>query len=199
MEQLYRQKLDEIAIHNDRLLKQVPDEEIQDLYLIRLSPEDFYEDTRRYFDDQLGSEQSTEGHRMLLSGVRSWTGALQELGPDRVPRPGAAPGPDTVPSDSITARPDSVIARPDSLQTTFDTLSALPDSVTPQLGGHRGRMNRQPNGLLNGAGGEWVRTGRESGFGNPFRRNRFEWERRDEFGKLLDRKWIKDEDVPWLD
>jgi hypothetical protein len=187
MMQLYRQKLDDIAIHNDRLLKQVPDQEIRDLYFIRLSPEDFYEPTRRYFDDRLGSEQSTEGHRILLSGVRSWTGAMQELGPDRVPRPDAAPGPDTV-------RSDSIIARPDSLQTTFDTLSAPPDSV----GGDRGRTARQPNGLLNGAGGQWVRTGREKGFGNPFR-NMFEWERRDEFGKFLDRKWIKDEDVPWVD
>ena len=220
MEQLYRQKLDDIAIHNDRLLRQVPDEEIRDLYLIRLSPEDFYEDTRRYFENQLGSEQSTEGHRILLSGVRSWTGALQELGPDRVPRTDAVPRPGTVSSDPIIARPDSLqavtepdsttvnrrflypdstMARPDSLQATFDTLSAPPDSVTTP-GGHRGRMARlrQRNGLLNGAGGQWIRTGEERGFGNPLRRNMFKWERRDEFGKLLDRKWIKDEDVPWL-
>ena len=219
MTQLYRQKLDDIAIHNDDLLRQVPDEEIRDLYLIRLSPEDFYEDTRRYFENQLGSEQSTEGHRILLSGVRSWTGALQELGPDRVPRTDAVPRPGTVSSDPIIARPDSLqavtepdsttvnrrflypdstMARPDSLQATFDTLSAPPDSVTTP-GGHRGRMARQPNGLLNGAGGEWVRTGEERGFGNPLRRNMFKWERRDEFGKLLDTKWVKDEDVPWLD
>tara|TARA_B100000949_G_scaffold24791_1_gene18901 strand:+ start:104 stop:2344 length:2241 start_codon:yes stop_codon:yes gene_type:complete len=216
MTQLYRQKLDDIAIHNDDLLKQVPDQEIRDRYLIRLSPEDFHKGTRTYYDDRLGSEQSTEGHRILLSGVRSWTGALQDLAPDRVPRPDAVPRADTVPADSITARPDSVtarpdsvIARPDSLQAMFDTLSASPDSVrapqdawVPGQGGHRGRnrrMARQLNGLLNGAGGEWVRTGEERGFGNPLQRNMFKWERRDEFGKLLDTKWVKDEDVPWLD
>jgi len=193
MTQLYRQKLDDIAMHNDRLLKQVPDQEIRDLYLIRLSPEDWHEDTRRYFDDRLGSEQSTEGHRILLSGVRSWTGALQDLGPGRVPRPGTVPEPGTVP-------PDSVIARPDSLQTTFDTLSALP--ITPDADIDLGTPLQQ-NGLLaipavSPSGGEWMRTGEERGFGNPLQSNMFKWERRDEFGKLLDSEWIKDGDVPWV-
>lgn len=191
MTQLYRQKLDDIAMHNDRLLKQVPDQEIRDLYLIRLSPEDWHEGTRRYFDDRLGSEQSTEGHRILLSGVRSWTGALQELGPDRVPRPATING---VGPTSVTPG-----TRPDSLQATFDTLSAPPispyahiDLSTPL----------QQNGLLaspavSPSGGEWMRTGEERGFRNPLQRNMFKWERRDEFGKLLDTKWVKDEDVPW--
>lgn len=191
MTQLYRQKLDDIAIHNDDLLKQVPDQEIRDRYLIRLSPEDFHKGTRTYYDDRLGSEQSTEGHRILLSGVRSWTGALQELGPDRVPRPATING---VGPTSVTPG-----ATPDSLQATFDSLSAPPivQNADPVLG-----QPGQQNGLLNSpavspSGGGWVRTGGERGFGNP-RRNMFEWEQRDEFGKLLDTKWIKDEDVPWV-
>jgi hypothetical protein len=186
MLQMYRIRLDRIAEHNDRLLRRVPDEEMRELFLIRLSPEDFYTPTRIYYDDLLGSRLSSPGHEEMLSGVRSWTGASQELGPDRVAKPAVVP-------TSVTPS-----ATPDSLQATFDSLQATPKVV--------GEYDlSEPSGLLEVVdpedlpqrtstgkpippGSTWTYSGQEDKRG-PFLGTKYKWELRDEFYKLIETAW----------
>ena len=196
MLQLYRQRLDRIAEHNDRLLRRVPEEELRELLIIRLSPEDFYTPTRKYYNDRLGSNLSSPGHREMLSGVRSWTGALQELGPEDVPKPATING---VGPTSVTPG-----ATPDSLQATFDSLQAVtePDSTTVNrrflypdsttVNGLLGVDNpeklpqRTATGELIPSGSTWTYSGQERGVG-PFKTYR--WELRDPFYKLIEFEW----------
>ena len=94
METLYRQKLGRLALHNTRVIRDLPDE-IHERYLVRLAPEDFYEPIRQYYQDQIGTNLSSRGHEVMLDGTQSWTGAVQEwFGPEDVVKPGIGPSGD---------------------------------------------------------------------------------------------------------